>query len=129
TLRPLAPAANLEERIASDLVSRQIAVAAPRAVHVPLAGVLARPAAPSLVGRLIRGLGWACAGAAAAVALITWFHRPAKTDSRGTQPEVAAVGTDGFEPTTSERELVNTEDQGLLYVEGEEPVRQIRYSY
>ena len=127
-LRPVAPTADLQTRIAADLAARQIAVVAPRTVSVPTAGVLARPSAPGLSGHWLRGLGWSVAGAAAALALVLSFQ---KADRRALPrpAEIAAVDTESenFVPAESERELVATDDSGILYAEGEEPVRAVRF--
>ena len=124
-LRPVAPSANLEERIAADLAPREIVAAPSCAVRVPTAGVLARTATTNPFAQWLRGLGWAVAGAAAVVALVIFFQKA----DRPVTPQIATAEEDAgaFVPAESERELVDADDSGILYVEGEEPVRALRF--
>ena len=121
-LRPVAPSASVEARIADAL-----AIVAPRTLHPQTSGVLAPR--ESTAARFFRGLGWACAGAAAAVATVAWLQQPSKTTT--VRPLVAAVNAeaDAFEPDGSERELLETTDDGVLLQGGAEPVRQLRCNY
>jgi hypothetical protein len=90
--------------------------------------VLARPAQRSLAARIFGGLGWAAAGAAAAIAVLMWLpHFRQSAASGGGSQSVAEGGS--FQATESERELVDATDDGVRYVDGEEPMRQVRYTY
>jgi hypothetical protein len=127
-LRPIAPSTSLEDRIAADLGESRMVVAAPRALRVPGAGVIPRPAAPGLFAQWLRGFGWALAGATAAVALLLHFQKAEQPEKPSTSV-IAAVDdeADSFLPAESEREFVDADDSGILYGEGEEPLREIRY--
>ena len=127
-LRPIAPSTNLEDRIAADLGEGRVAAAAPRTLRAPGAGVIARPAAPGFFAPWLRGLGWALAGATAAVALLLHFQKAEQPEKAGTSMIAAADDeANSFLPAESEREFVDADDSGILYGEGEEPLREIRY--
>lgn len=128
-LCPVAPSASVEARIADALTGHPLAVVAPRTLHAQTAGVLAPR--ESTAARFFRGLGWACAGAAAAVATVAWLQQPSKPTTAPALAPVAALNADAdaFEPDGSERELLDTTDEGVLLQDGAEPVRQLRYHY
>jgi hypothetical protein len=114
SLRPIAPSPDLEDRIAADLAARR----------VPASGVLARPIAARPIAGWLRSLGWAAAGAAALIALAMYWQeadRPA--------PPLAAEEEEAgeFVPAESERELIDADDSGIRYVDGEGPVREMRF--
>ncbi len=112
-LRPRAANPELEERVAAAM-SREI---------VPAAAILrrSRPEAAPFV-RWLQGIGWAVAGAAAAVAAIVILN------PRADRPAgIAAVTVEVFEPTESTEELVTAEDEGLVLASDQELVRQVRY--
>jgi hypothetical protein len=133
-LRPSAPSADLAERIARDLrmempevvngtlVPVQAAIAVP---VVPTAGIVPRPARASWAW--LRGLGWACAGAAAVFAILVFTRTPELT----TKPEstTAVANTTEFQPAEATSELVEAEDQGLIYGEDQTAQRQYRLVY
>ncbi len=127
-LRPSVPSTSLEDRIAADLGERREFVAAPRTTGAPGAGVIARPAAPGFFGQWLRGLGWALAGATAAVALLLHLQKAEQSEKPATSV-IAAVDdeAESFLPAESEREFLDADDSGILYGEGEEPLREIRY--
>ena len=81
---------------------------------------------PSLWSQWLRGLGWALAGAAAAVAAITVMNRSEIGNSAAVTAAIAASDA-AFEPTESTEELVTAEDEGLVLGSDQEPVRQVRY--
>jgi hypothetical protein len=131
-LSPTAPSPTLLKRIAAELPSHAIAVAAPRTLdHVPAAGTLARPAKSSALLGLLRGLLWA--GAGAAVASFILLSRepqvqpaPATTASLN-QAENTETTT---APEQSVSELIASTDEGLIYDQSTaEPQRQIRNTY
>ena len=116
-LRPRAASPQLEERLAAALALR---------ASVPAAAILRRGRAETApLVRWLQGVGWALAGAAAAVVAIT-FMNPRETVENPAGIEVASSsGT--FEPTESTEELVTAEDEGLVLASDQEPVRQVRY--
>lgn len=127
-LRPIAPSANLEDRISDALHESALVLVSPRTLRAPTAGVIARPAPPGFFAQWLRGLGWAVAGAAAAVALLLYFQKDAAPQTPSVAESTAVKDdAESFLPAESERELVDADDSGVLYVEGEEPLRQIRY--
>lgn len=112
-LRPAAPAPELAAALARALKSP--------GGQIATAGVLARPAR-RLPG-ILRGLGWACAGAAGAVAVLVLWER--------SQPPAAAVAhvtAPAFDHAESSAELVAAEDEGFVYADDEPPARQFRYN-
>jgi hypothetical protein len=122
-IRPSPASAGLEEKIAAALGRRELTLAE----HTPTAAILRRGAIKrSVLGQWWQGLGWALAGAAAAVAVVALLeHRESATPSSVATAETAPAST--FEPTESSEELVTAEDEGLLLDSDQEPVRQVRY--
>lgn len=123
-LSPAAPPARLEEAIAREL-TETLPSPAPRA-H-PLSGEIGRPKEGPF-SRLFFGLCWATGGATAA--LITAFslgmlHAP---QASVPQPALTAKVENVFEPAESSREVLETEDDGLIYTEEQEPNRVVRYN-
>jgi hypothetical protein len=86
-----------------------------------------RPGSELFVGWL-RSLGWAAAGAAAAIAGVLYFHREPR-EAAQTAPAVAAVEPEGgdYLPAESESELLGADETGIVYVDGAEPFRQMRF--
>jgi negative regulator of sigma E activity len=133
-LQPSAPSADLAERIARDL-QMELPVAAndaivpvqpARAVPVPAAGIVPRPRRAPWAW--LRGLGWACAGAAAVLAIVVLMQTPPRT----THPEPSTpvlASTPEFQPAEATSELVDAEDQGFVYGEDQTAQRQIRLVY
>ena len=124
-LSPAAPPARLEQAIARELTKATLSLA-PR-VH-QLSGKIIRTKERPL-SRLFFGLCWATGGAA--VALIAAFglgllHTPQTTPVA--QPTLVAKAENIFEATESSRELLETEDSGLIYTEEQEPNRVVRYN-
>jgi hypothetical protein len=125
-LQPAAPSSELIERIQEEL-------AEPNAIetsrHHPRSVRLADAVRRILALRLVHDFGWACAGAAAAVAVIANFHHPNAPVARLVEASVPMAEPDAFEHAETTRELVSTEDSGELFETEEGPARQVRYSY
>lgn len=122
-MRPLPASTSLEDKIASALSRHEIV----RAERVPTAAILRQPEGSSAIFvRWLQGLGWAVAGAAAAVAAIALMDR----GEAGNAPTLAAVvetSAEAFEHTETSEELVTAEDEGLVLAGDQEAVRQVRY--
>jgi hypothetical protein len=119
--RPASP--GLEEKIGSAVVRRETALAE----RSPTAAILRRgPVEAGPWSRWLQGLGWALAGAAAAVAAIALTHQ-SEMPGASASTAVAQAPTAAFEHTESTEELVNAEDEGLVLDSDQEPVRQVRY--
>lgn len=127
-LRPVTPGAALEQRIGAAL---RAADAAERATEGQAARRLAHDFPKSnatlqdALREWLQRLGWALAGAAAAVAVMTLVHRPASTGA----PAVAesAPASEAVVAAGSESELLEADETGILYTEGAEPFRQMRF--
>jgi hypothetical protein len=121
-LTPAAPPPALAESIARELIPRETALA----VRVPTAAVIARPAsAARRFPGFLRGLGWACAGACAAIAIV------ALESGRVRMPPARIVGAESepaFDLAESSAEFLTAEDEGLVYSGHEAPARRVRYS-
>jgi len=122
-LTPVAPSPALAEAIASELKPREAALA----VRVPTAAILARPTAQKrTLSNILRGLGWACAGAGVAVAAILATERG---DDRPQPAPVAAAETaSSFDLTESSAEILTAQDEGFVYAADESLARRIRYN-
>lgn len=121
-LSPAAPPPTLAESIARELKPREMAVA----VRVPTAAVLARPVASSRsFPGFLRGLGWACAGACAALAIIAMER--GRVQVPPAQVSVA-VAEPAFDLAESSAEILAAEDEGLVYSDDEALARRVRYS-
>ena len=129
-LRPAPPSAEMMERIAEELSpdGRGLTVPAPqRLERLPAAAVLnARPAQPLF--SWFRGLGWATAGACAALLTMRGaeFFSPQPASGRSSQTRHLAAE---FQPNSSSRELLEARDEGLLYDEEQAPQRQLRLTF
>ena len=136
-LRPSAPSADLAERIARDmqmevpktangtLVPAQAAIAVP---VVPTAGIVRRPRPARASWAWLRGLGWACAGAAAVFAILVFTRTPELTTKPESTTAPLAIATE-FQPAEATSELVEAEDQGFIYGEDQTAQRQFRLVY
>lgn len=120
-IQPRAANPALEDTIAAALDRPDLV----RAERVPTSAVLRRAeTGTSAFTRWLQGLGWAVAGAAAALAAIVILN-PAES---GKAPAVAmAAPAEAFEHTESTEELVTAEDEGLVLASDQEPLRQVRY--
>ena len=126
-LRPLAPSPALEEGIARELAAqRALATVEKNAAVFPRRELDLEIARPGFFERLFPGLRWACAGAAAAVAVVFAIHRFDKPEA-SSSASLAAAEAD-FEPQSIARDIVTAEDQGIVYEDDAEPARLVRYT-
>lgn len=123
-MRPRPPGNALEEKIAAALSQHEVV----RAERVPTAAVLrGTQPAPAAFTRWLQGLGWALAGAAAAIVAIVLMdggetgRLPALAETAATAP------VEAFEHSESSEELVTAEDEGLVLDADRAPARQVRY--
>jgi hypothetical protein len=141
SLKPVQAGSRLAERIAAELASGKDLVAS-KALALnpdrrldaltPTAGLLARPQRSS-PWSLWPGLGWALGGAAVAVAVL-FVIRPGIREQAAApglqealQPAAIALNE---EPDESVDELIEAEDEGLVYdSEESQPQRQVRLKY
>jgi hypothetical protein len=119
-LRPVAPAPTLADAIARELKPREAALA----MRVPTAAMLARPA--RALPSILRGLGWACAGACVAVAAIVATERGDERPQRVPIAVVQPVST--FDLAESSAEILTAQDEGFVYSADESPARRVRYN-
>jgi hypothetical protein len=123
-LRPAPPAAALEEKIAAELrVAQTLVVAPSRAVSVPAVGIVTRRGNPWF--GLLRGLGWAAAGAAAAVLVLTMREPSAAPEKNALVADVAL----SEEPDASSEEFIEAADDGVVFDADAAPQRQMRLTY
>jgi hypothetical protein len=125
-LSPAAPSPDLATRIERDLGST------PRVAQT--AGVLARPARAPVAWRWLRDLGWAAAGAATMLAVVTHFSSPKKREASlalaSAPVSIAPVAAEqAFEPAETSRELVSVKNSDELLDTADGPVREVRYTY
>jgi len=128
-LRPAAPTADLRERIGKELSAK--------ARKAPAYSGRLTPSKRSFLQVLLRDFGWACAGAAAALAIFALL--PAKqtpasaTDSAtaiaSSEPPAAATQANAFEHDESANQLVATQDSEQLVETDDGPAREVRYTY
>ena len=125
TLRPIAPSRSLEEGIARQLASqRSLATVETRVAVIHRDGVEVERV--GFFERFFPGLGWALAGAAAAVALTATIHhfgQPAASPALSS----TVVSAPDFEPVEVTHDLIATEDGGVIYEDEQEPARLVRY--
>lgn len=124
-LRPVAPSADLRTRIGEELSSEASKLPA-------YSGRIERSAKRGFLTVLIRDFGWACAGAAAALAILALL--PAKQAlSRATQPAstpvAATAAANTFEHNETTNELVSTQGSDQLVETDDGPAREVRYTY
>lgn len=125
-LQPSAPSPQLSERIREEL-------AEPNAIETsrydPRSGRFVEAIRSIFALRLVRDLGWACAGAAATVAVIAILHRPDAPVTPLVEASAPMSEPDAFEHAETTRELVSAEGSDELFESDEGPVREVRYSY
>jgi hypothetical protein len=121
TLRPIAPSAALEESIALELRGTsesqdRMLEEGDRDGAMPLHAALAA---------WLQRLGWAAAGAAAAVAGMLATQRshdtPPPVTAATTSPESAYLAAD------AESELIGADESAIFYTAAAEPFRQMRF--
>jgi hypothetical protein len=127
-LRPAAPSPDLRERIREDLGATPTRLSAD-------SGSLQQPKL-SFLQVFFRDFGWACAGAAAALAVLALL--PAKQtlkaplSAAGETPVVAmtaAAQANTFEHDETTNELVAAQDSEQLVETTDGPAREVHYTY
>lgn len=124
-LRPAAPSSDLRERIREDLDATTSRLPA-------YSGALPRPKL-SFLQVLLRDFGWACAGAAAALAVLALLpakHSPVSVPSEA--PVVATTASaqaNTFEHDETTNELVAAQDSEQLVETNDGPAREVHYTY
>lgn len=134
-LRPVAPSADLRERIGEDLAN-----AGRKLPHY--SGRVERPAKVGFCHALIRDFGWACAGATAALAVLALLYgkqTPSKsaatnpvqlaTIPTANEPVATTPTTNTFEHNETTNELVSTQGSDQLVETDDGPAREVRYTY
>ena len=111
-LRPITPSPVLAQNIERELAPPRISAEAD---------------APSLFERLFPGLRWALAGAAGAAAVFLVMNHLQPPVVAPAAQTVATADAD-FEALEVTRDLVATEDGGLVYEDADEPARLMRYT-
>lgn len=129
--RPAAPSPELGRRIAQDLAAPVVGAA----VGAARSGLLTRPTEkPGAAWRWLRDLGWALAGATAALTVVALFPpsdppaAPLASSAVVADPPAAQPAA-AFEPAGSTSELLATEDSAQLVETNDGPVREVRYSF
>jgi len=126
-LRPTEASLDLRKRIETDLAGTGAEMVRPSAADVAssfAAGRLERR--PAVVFGWWRNLGWASAGAAAAL-LVSAFFRTPTSSAEVDAPTDAATAAVQFQPAGSSREVLDAQDDGLLYDEDQTPQRRLRF--
>jgi hypothetical protein len=121
-LRPSPAPGRLEDAVSAQLVRVP--------TSVPPAGKIQR-GDESRFDRILSGLCWATAGAAAAVIVTVYLGEERSTSvATNTNQDSAAIPSDltYFEPAESDRQLVSAEAGAVFYGEDEEPAREFRYN-
>jgi hypothetical protein len=100
----------------------------------PLAysGRIERPTRRSLFYVLMRDFGWACAGAAAALAVLALLpgrHTTPAPTNTASEPVATAATTNAFEHDETTHELVSTQGSDELVETDDGPAREVRYTY
>ena len=122
SLRPVAPAAALQETIARELA------------HAPVAVASSERETESIVTRILHGLPWAIGGAAAAVVVMIVIEQPGsravaeKAPEPHNEPvneEVAAASLE-FRAETPSHEILHAVEGDVIFAEQEEPTRLVR---
>ena len=120
-LRPVAPSPEVAESVARELQFRELAV------RVPTAATLARPAAPARrFPGILRGFGWACAGACVAVAAIIASERG--TERPQPAPLAVVEQEPAFDFAESSAEMLTAQDEGFVYAVDQAPARRVRFN-
>ena len=132
-LRPGAPSPQMAERIAGELSADRdnfnLTVRAPERLERVLDAGVVNPRPPHPLFSWLRGLGWATAGACAALLAMrgTEFFSPRPTAANSLPTPL--IATAEFQPKTSSRELLEARDEGLLYDDEQAPQRQLRLTF
>lgn len=123
-LHPAAPSPDLRERIREDLGAT--------AAKLPAySGALPRPKR-SFLQILLRDFGWACAGAAAALAVLTMLpskQAPVSAPAETATAVSATTPANTFEHNETTNELVAAQDSEQLIETTDGPAREVHYTY
>src|SRR5262249_32197498 len=97
-------------------------------------GRLAPPVKRGFLQVLLRDFGWACAGAAAALAVLALWpaklvHGSTKAPVASSEPSAAVADGDTFEHDETTQEMVATQDSEQLVETDDGPAREVRYTY
>jgi hypothetical protein len=100
-------------------------------------GRLAPPVKRGFLQILLRDFGWACAGAAAALAVLAlaptkWTPKGRSTPSASSatsESSATVADANTFEHDETSKELVATEDSEQLVETDDGPAREVRYTY
>jgi hypothetical protein len=126
SLRPANPSPKLAEQIAADLKN------GPARVHEAAAGLLIRPPAKQHAWQIMRPWLLTLSSVSAVMlgflAVSTWMKPGAATNASKPEP-AAPVFTLNEIPDQSVDELIDAQDEGLVFGEDEEPQRQVRMVY
>jgi hypothetical protein len=120
-LRPAAPSPDLRERIRED-------VGAAATKRPAYSGALPRPKR-SFLQILLRDFGWACTGAAAALAVLAVLPSKQAPVSVPAETSTATAQTNTFEHDETTNELVATQDSEQLVETNDGPAREVHYTY
>jgi hypothetical protein len=124
-LRPMPASAELRTRIGEELGA---GAARPRA----WSGRLARPTRGGFFFVLMRDFGWACTGAAAALAVLALLptkQAPAGPANAAVNASATAATGNTFEHDETTHELVSTQNSDQLVETDDGPAREVRYTY
>jgi hypothetical protein len=126
-LRPPSPSAELRDRVREELQPEPTKLRA-------YSGRLASPVKRGILHDLLRDFGWACAGAAAALAVLAampvkWTPQNKSTPSATTESPATVADANTFEHDETTKELVATEDSEQLVETDDGPAREVRYTY
>ena len=114
-LRPVTPTTALGDRIAREMSVHAVGTTEADVPRWPWQ-------------RVLTGLGWAVAGAAATIAALAATDSFHQRSVPGPAPAIAKTANSEFEPVGVTRELIAAEDGGFVYDDMQEPTRLVRYT-
>ena len=126
SLLPTKPSPQLAERIAAELKAPLVQA------HEPAAGVLSRPAKQARGFHFLRPWLLAISGLSAIVIgllAVNWWIKPGSTGIVSKPEQSAPAFALNETPDESVDELIDAQDEGLVYDEDEQPQRQVRITY
>jgi hypothetical protein len=119
-LTPMKPSAQLANRIAADLNRPDARIQQPASGLLTRSKPFARPWFLVLVG---------VTTAVAALMAIVWSMKPSPEAIVGGMERSVEVAVLSETPDRSETELIETQDEGVIYDDTDEPQRQVRMVY
>jgi hypothetical protein len=125
-LRPVDPSPGLEERIAEKLAQRRASVSSEHSLAGTRDGDW--PVGTAALREWFHRLGWALAGAIAAIIGMTLWQSGARR-SEPAAPSIAATAPepDALLADDTESEFLGADESGILYTASAEPFRQMRF--